>query len=111
MVPKIRFWRDGGSIDVPVGTSMLAASRRANAPLGNSCRGRGICRACAVLVVRGAEHLGPRRECEDALGIVEPWRMACQARAASEDGEVVLHCMAWGGDPSELLERDTPDPD
>lgn len=120
MVPKIRFWRDGGTIDVPVGTTLLAAARRAGAPLGNSCRGRGICRACTVLVVRGDELLCPRRPCEDALGITAPWRMACQARpivAANDqgedhdvdEGEVVLHCMAWGGDPAEVWGPSGPD--
>ena len=91
---RIRFGRDFGAREVSRGTTLLAAAARAGAPLGNACRAQGVCRACAVLVVRGAEHLDAPGELERAMQLEPPWRMACQVRVLGE-GEVELwtpHC-------------------
>jgi len=76
----------------------MAAAARAGAPLGNACRARGVCRACAVLVVRGAELLAAPGELERAMELARPWRMACQTRVVGP-GEVELWTPHWGGDP------------
>ena len=105
MTARVRFVRDFGAIEISVGTSLLAAAARAGAPLGNACRGRGVCRACAVLVVAGAEHLSAAGELERAMALEPGWRMACQTRVA-QSGEIELWTPNWGGlpdvdDPSE----------
>lgn len=98
---RIKFGRDFGVIEVSAGTSVMAAAARAGAPLGNACRAQGVCRACAVLVVRGADLLDPAGALERGFGLEPPWRMACQARVRGS-GELVLWTANWGGAPDAL---------
>lgn len=98
---RVRFGRDFGEIEVALGTTLLAAASRASAPLGNACRGRGVCRACAVLVVAGDELLEPAGELERRMQLEPGWRMACQTRVRAA-GEVTLWTFHWGGEPSDL---------
>lgn len=95
---RIRFARDFGSIEVPRGTTLLAAAARAGAPLGNACRARGICQACAVHVRAGAQLLSPPNQLELAMQLDPGQRMACQTRALAA-GELVLWTPNWGGEP------------
>lgn len=100
-MPTIRFWRDAGAHAVGRGTSLMAAAQRAGAPLGNACRSRGICRACAVLVLAGDEHLDRAGPLERAMQLEPGWRMACQTRVESsvETDTIVIWTPAWGGWP------------
>ncbi|PRQ07271.1 2Fe-2S iron-sulfur cluster-binding protein [Enhygromyxa salina] len=93
----IQFGRDFGALEVPVGTTLLAAAARAKAPLGNACRGQGVCRACAVRVVRGAELLDAPGELERRMQLDPGWRMACKTRVA-RGGQLQLWIPHWGGD-------------
>jgi 2Fe-2S ferredoxin len=95
---QIRFGRDFGELEVSDGTTLLAAASRASAPLGNACRGQGVCRACAVLVVEGADLLDPPGELERQMQLEAPWRMACQTRVRGP-GRLRLWTFHWGGDP------------
>jgi ferredoxin len=103
-VVRIRFGRDFGELDVSRGTTLLAAAARARAPLGNSCRGQGICRACAVLVVDGAALLDEPGELERNMQLEPPWRMACKTHVRGE-GQIELWTPNWGGWP-EIEPRD-----
>ena len=94
----MRFGRDYGELDVPIGTSLLAAAARAHAPLGNACRGQGVCRACAVLVISGARLLDEPNALEQAMQLDPPWRMACQTRVRAP-GHIELWTPNWGGWP------------
>ncbi len=81
---------------------MLAAASRAKAPLGNSCRGQGICQSCAILVVTGAQLLEPAGPAEQKIGLPEGWRVACLTRVRADTGEgqsIELWTPAWGGWP------------
>jgi ferredoxin len=98
-VVRIRFGRDFGEIEVPRGTTLLAAATRAKAPLGNACRGQGVCRACAVLVVEGRELLGEPGELEQRMQLEPPWRMACKTHVRADAGVVELWTPNWGGWP------------
>ena len=95
---RIRFGRDFGSIEITAGTTLLAAAARARAPLGNACRGQGVCRACAVLIVEGAQLLDPPGTLERAMRLEAGWRMACKTRAIA-GGELELWTPNWGGEP------------
>ncbi len=95
---RVTFGRDFGAIEVPRQTTLLAAAGRAGAPLGNACRARGVCRACSVLVLAGAELLSPPTPLEQRFGLEQGWRMACLTRVASA-GEVELWTPGWGGWP------------
>ncbi|PRQ05906.1 hypothetical protein ENSA5_00180 [Enhygromyxa salina] len=99
MVVRVRFGRDFGELSVPLGTSLLAAAARAQAPLGNACRARGVCRACAVQVVEGAELLNAPGELERDMELEPGWRMACQTRVRAP-GRLHLWTPHWGGSPT-----------
>ena len=102
---RIRFGRDFGELDVPLGTSLLAAAARAKAPLGNACRGQGVCRACAVLVVHGAQLLDGVGELERHMQLEPGWRMACQTHVRRA-GQLHLWIPHWGGvHPAPLSDR------
>ncbi len=79
----------------------MAAAQRADAPLGNACRSQGICRACAVLVLAGEQHLSGPGDLELRMDLAPGWRMACQTRLTSPDSgaDVVVWIPAWGGTP------------
>jgi len=63
--------------------TLLDVARRADAPLGNSCGGVGVCARCRVRVVSGAENLSPPTSIESRIGAARGFaadeRMACQA--------------------------------
>jgi ferredoxin len=63
--------------------TLLDVARRANAPLGASCGGVGICARCRVRIVEGAENLSPPTTIELRIGTARGFaageRMACQA--------------------------------
>jgi ferredoxin len=99
-VVRIRFGRDFGETEVSSGTTLLAAAARAGAPLGNSCRGQGVCRACAVLVIEGASLLDEPSELERRMQLETPWRMACKTHVRGS-GLVELWTPNWGGWPDD----------
>lgn len=66
--------------------TLLDVARRANAPLGNSCGGIGVCARCKVVVVEGT--LSPPTTMEVRFGRLEEGeRLACQA-VVTEDCSV-----------------------
>jgi 2Fe-2S ferredoxin len=84
----IRF-RGVGEIDVPLGTTILAAAQELDAPEGSDCGGCCQCSTCHVHVLAGAELLSSQQEEElDTLGLaadVRPSsRLGCQARVVRE---------------------------
>ena len=66
------------------GEKLIDVCERVNAPVAFGCRA-GSCGTCAIVVLRGLEHLSPRGENEDIviedLPIAGPEvRLACQVR-------------------------------
>ena len=98
MTIRIRFGRDFGEHQVSPGTTLLAAATRAKAPLGNACRAQGICQACAVQIISGAELLEPPSDLEQRMQLAPDWRMACQTRVRGH-GYLKLWTPNWGGEP------------
>jgi 2Fe-2S ferredoxin len=93
--------RPEGPCSEPAGdgdATVLDAVRRAGLPLGQSCRGEGVCRSCAVDVLEGAEHLGPPSPLERRFGFSGARRLACQARVPADATATVAH-PAWGRPP------------
>ncbi len=62
--------------------SLLDVVNEAGLPLGQSCRGVGICRSCGVWTEAGPRALNPPTDREDAAALPKGWRLACQARVA-----------------------------
>src|SRR5690606_19943678 len=92
----IKFIEQGISIDVPLGTSLLQASKKAGAPEGDACGGVCACSTCHIYVQSGAEHLSEAEEEEEdildkAFDVQLSSRLGCQAKLVSEGTvEVVI---------------------
>jgi adenylate cyclase len=75
---------DGRVVTVPVGFSVLEASRVGGIPHASVCGARGRCSTCRVRMVRGAANLPPAREAEQRVltrvGAAPDVRLACQTR-------------------------------
>jgi len=84
-MPTIRFEPDGMEIVVPVGTSILDASRAAGAQVGSACGGVCACSTCHVYVAQGREALSVAQDREEdimdkAFDVRPESRLGCQAR-------------------------------
>lgn len=88
----VRFEPSGRTFVVKTGGSLLRAARRARLPLASSCRGIGICLACKVQILEGAENLSPLTERERAAGLHDQERLACMAQVY---GPVTITTTYW----------------
>ena len=81
-----------GEIEVPVGTSLLKAAQKLEAPEGYACGGVCACSTCHVYVMRGGDLLSPQEDEEadimdKAFDVRMSSRLGCQATIV-RDGEV-----------------------
>ena len=84
-MPKVRFLKEKLEVEVPAGTSILEAARKAGAPEGDRCGGVCACSTCHVYVVRGFDETS---EVEDeeadildkAFDVRMESRLGCQAK-------------------------------
>ena len=86
---KVRFLDQGIEIDVPLGTTLLKASKLAGAPEGDACGGVCACSTCHVYVETGAKLLAPAEEDEEdildkAFDVQVSSRLGCQAKIQGE---------------------------
>jgi 2Fe-2S ferredoxin len=91
-VPLVTFVPSGRAASVESGATVLSAARLAGLPLASSCRGVGICDACKVRVVAGADALSAADERERGTTLESDERLACQARVA---GAVTVTTTYW----------------
>ena len=85
---------DGREVVVPLGFTILEASRFAGIPHASVCGGRGRCSTCRVRVVRGAERL-PLATLDELrvlgrVGAPAHVRLACQVRPRGDVAVVPL---------------------
>ena len=78
-------------IDVPIGTSLLEASKKAHAWEGDACGGVCACSTCHVHVVKGRDLLSEAEEEEEdildkAFDVRASSRLGCQARVKGDPG-------------------------
>ena len=90
----VRFISQDIEVDVPVGTTLLAAAARAHAPLGSACGGACACSTCHLYVEAGGNLLSPAADNEEdrldsAFDVRMNSRLGCQARIEQE-GLVVV---------------------
>lgn len=78
-MPTVRFHPLDLEVEVPPGTNLLVAARRAGAPLAASCDGDGICARCGVRVLSGAvgREGSLERQSKEANGVSAALRLAC----------------------------------
>lgn len=84
-MPKVRFEPEGIEVEVPVGTSILEASRAAGAQVGSACGGVCACSTCHVYVKQGLEALSPANDREEdimdkAFDVRANSRLGCQSK-------------------------------
>ena len=90
----VRFISQDLEVEVPVGTTLLAAAGRAHAPLGSACGGVCACSTCHLYVEAGGHLLSPPADDEEdrldsAFDVRLNSRLGCQARIEQE-GLVVV---------------------
>jgi ferredoxin, 2Fe-2S len=91
-MPKVRFSDYDIEIEVPVGSSILQAAKKAKAPEGDACGGVCACSTCHVYVEQGAELLSEAEEDEEdvldkAFDVKLTSRLGCQAKI-QKDGAI-----------------------
>jgi 2Fe-2S ferredoxin len=84
-MPKVRFVKENLEVDVPEGTTILEASRRAGAPEGDRCGGVCACSTCHVYVSEGFENTSELEDEEfdildKAFAVRMTSRLGCQAK-------------------------------
>ena len=82
-MPLVSFSPKGTQFNVKTGGSLLRAARRARLPIASSCRGEGVCLACRVQILEGAENLSEPGD----------WELLVMKRGKFESGER-LACLA-----------------
>jgi ferredoxin, 2Fe-2S len=90
----VRWQGDGVEVDVPIGTDLREAAKRAHAQQGDACGGKCACSTCHVYVVEGRGLLSEADEDEEdtldkGFDVRANSRLGCQARVA-KDGLIVL---------------------
>jgi 2Fe-2S ferredoxin len=93
-MPRVRFGEQNVEVEVPVGSSILAAAQRGGAPEGSACGGVCACSTCHVYVEQGADLLSEASEDEEdildkAFDVRMNSRLGCQAKIQGE-GLVVV---------------------
>lgn len=87
-------YRGYGPVKVPLGTSVLEASRMHHIPHPSACGGRGRCSTCRVHVLAGAgelpEPFGVEGRLLDRIGASANVRLACQIRPTHDIGLRIL---------------------
>ncbi|MBX3190094.1 MAG: 2Fe-2S iron-sulfur cluster binding domain-containing protein [Labilithrix sp.] len=81
-----------GQAEVPVGTSILVAAQKIEAPEGYACGGVCACSTCHVYVHKGAELLSEKEDEEEdildkAFDVRASSRLGCQS-VIERDGEI-----------------------
>ena len=89
---KVRFLDQNLEVEVPIGMSILQASKRCGAPEGDACGGVCACSTCHVYVEQGLDLLSDASEDEEdildkAFDVRMTSRLGCQAKI-EEEGEV-----------------------
>jgi 2Fe-2S ferredoxin len=88
-MPTVKFIEQGLEVEVPLGTSILEASRLAEAPEGDACGGVCACSTCHVYVEIGGDLLSPASDDEEdildkAFDVRMSSRLGCQAKIKRE---------------------------
>src|SRR5688572_2974844 len=84
-MPRVHFVKENIEVEVPEGTTILEASRKAGAPEGDRCGGVCACSTCHVYVIQGFDQTS---EIEDeefdildkAFDVRITSRLGCQAK-------------------------------
>jgi len=87
-VAIVRF-KGHGEVEVPVGSSLLEAAQKIDAPEGYACGGVCACSTCHVYVIEGGALLSEKEDEEEdildkAFDVRSTSRLGCQSRIQRE---------------------------
>lgn len=88
-MPIITFQPSGKNIDVPTGTELLDAARKADIEIESPCGGKGTCGKCIVRIISGNVD-------SDSLGVLSPsavsrgYILACKTKILNEPVSVEI---------------------
>lgn len=85
---------DQATTEPAAGESLFDIAERLGVRIPTSCHGNGKCRECLVEITRGMDRLTDRTAAEAHLA--DSFRLACQARIASDSGQVDCHTLRRG---------------
>ena len=94
-MPKITFHYAGQikTVEAEEGKTILQIALDSGIPMEHACGGNGFCTTCMCKVKSGMEHLSPRNEKEENMGIVnDPERLSCQTELR---GDVEVEVSDW----------------
>ncbi len=83
---KIHFPQFDKKADLLKGKNILNYAKELKIPIGSSCKGRGICKECRILIEKGYEVLNEKTELENDLN--ENERLACQAIIKNDSADI-----------------------
>jgi adenylate cyclase len=87
-MPKVTFIQANGQVtevEAANGDVILKIALDAGIPMEHACGGNGFCTTCMCKVKTGMEHLSPRNEKEENMGIVnDPDRLSCQSEVMGD---------------------------
>ncbi len=95
-MPEVTFIQDDGQVtkvQAENGQSILQIALDNGIPMEHACGGNGFCTTCMCNVESGMEHLSPRNDREEAMGIIEdPARLSCQSEV---NGDVTVKVIEY----------------
>ncbi len=86
-MPKVTFHYAGQvhTVDTADGQTLLQIALENTIPIEHACGGNGFCTTCMCKVKAGMEHLSPRNDREENMGVTEdPDRLSCQAQVQGD---------------------------
>ncbi len=82
-MPKVTFLLANGQrreVETPEGQTILQIALDNGIPMEHACGGNGFCTTCMCKVKTGMEHLSPRNDREENMGLTEAAdRLSCQS--------------------------------
>jgi adenylate cyclase len=86
-MPKVSFHYAGQvkTVEAPEGQTILQVALDNGIPMEHACGGNGFCTTCMCTVKGGMDHLSPRNDREENMGITsDPYRLSCQSRVRGD---------------------------
>jgi len=85
---KIHFSQFDKEADLLKEKNILDYAKELEIPTGSSCRGRGICKECRIVIEKGREVLNEKTELENDLN--ENERLACQTIIKNDSADIYV---------------------
>ena len=86
-MPKVSFHYSGQvkTVEGEAGKTILHIALDNGIPMEHACGGNGFCTTCMCKVKSGMEHVSPRNDREENMGVTEdPDRLSCQSEVRGD---------------------------